>query len=141
VTTTPGAFPILKSYLDWLFASAKFDTTDTLIYRDDKCHVTAMLNGSVAKTELIVLFWRDPVVHSQIAKAQGAAIQQALRQEVDEIQKLLQGAANAADEIDRSTNLDAVIQRLDEYLMVLDFIVGDTESNNAMHQDRKIDGR
>jgi hypothetical protein len=114
VTTTPDAFPSLKLYLESLFSKPKFDSTNTLIFRNDEKQTTVMLSGAADQTQLIVLFWRDPAIRSRIVAAQSDALTEVINRAVADIHESFNDALNEANDLDRSTKLDGALKKAQE---------------------------
>lgn len=78
VSTAKEAYLPLRNFLEETFPPARFEDSETVTYRDDNHHTTVMLNRNDTATELIVLYWKDPKVQTEISTRAEAAVEQIL---------------------------------------------------------------
>jgi hypothetical protein len=115
LTTSSEAHALLKAYLAQVFSMPKFDSAETLIYRNDDKHTTVMLSAGES-TQLIVLHWQDPAVQSKIARARDDAIEEVFDRWQSEMEVLLTAADAASDEAERSAVLEEASRTLEELM-------------------------
>ena len=132
VKSTCDAHIAIRKYLESAFPPARFSDTDaeagsTLIYREDDCHTTAMLNQHRHETELIVLYWKDRDVRARASAKVDAAINQVFDTAFHEFEEIVDASLAETDEGRQAAKIDAASEKLREIKDAIDWLSRDND--------------
>ena len=125
VKSTCDAHIAIRKYLESAFPPARFSDTDaeagsTLIYREDDCHTTAMLNRHRDETELIVLHLKDRNVRARASAKVDAAINQVFDTAFHEFEGIVDESLEETDEVKQAAKINAASEKLREIKEAID---------------------
>jgi len=114
VKTEDAAHAALRGLVESAFGGPKFDSTGTLIFRNDPLQTTVTLHRSEGTTELILLNWKDSEIRAEMEAKVVLAIDQVVDDAIRELEDLTADAEVAPDDAARSSKIDEAQRKMQE---------------------------
>lgn len=128
VKTDDAAHSAIRSLMESGFGAPKFDSTGTLIFRNDQSQTTVMLHRNDGTTDLILLRWKDPAIRADMERQLELAIGKVVNDAKREIEELIANAELAPDDATKSSKIDKALRNAQEFVDAIHLM--DTEPQN-----------